>query len=96
MPVTATTTLYRLVDRDLLAKLMQRTSAGDSVSGRQLAGDIGVPHQTVAFLLNGRSSTVAMETAHAISNRLGVGVLVLFAPPAHAEAHAGLVSAVTA
>lgn len=96
MTVTATTTLYRLVDRDLLATLMQRTSAGDSVSGRQLARDIGVPHQTVAFLLNGRSPTVAMETAHAICNRLGVGVLVLFAPPAHAETRPALLGAVSA
>lgn len=95
MAMSSPTTLYRLVDRDLLARLMQRTSAGDALSGRQLAADIRVPHQTIAFLLNGDRSTVAMETAHAICNRLGVGVLVLFAPPAHAETHPAL-SAVSA
>lgn len=96
MTVSATAILYRLVDRDLLATLMRRTSAGDSLSGRQLAADIGVPHQTISFLLSGARATVAMETAHAICNRLGVGVLVLFAPPAHAEQHPALIGAVSA
>lgn len=77
--------LYRLVDRDLLRALMGRTSTGEAVSIRDLAAAAQVPHQTIGNLLSGAQKSVPMDVAHAITNRIGCGVLMLFAPPLHAE-----------
>jgi DNA-binding Xre family transcriptional regulator len=75
---------------------MQRTSTGQSVSHRELADAVGIPHQTIGQLLSGAQQSVPMEVAHGICDRLGVGVLVLFAPPTHAAHATQLVSAVSA
>lgn len=88
--------LYRLVDRELLRKLMERTSTGASVSIRQLGDAAGVPHQTIGNLLSGAQKSVPMDVAHAICDRIGCGVLMLFAPPRHAETASALVGAVSA
>jgi hypothetical protein len=88
--------LYRLVDRDLLRKLMQRTSNGESVSIRELGEAAGVHHSTIGHLLSGIQKSVPMDVAHAITNRIGCGVLMLFAPPLHADTTTVLVEAMSA
>jgi DNA-binding Xre family transcriptional regulator len=75
---------------------MQRTGTGQSVSHRELADAVGIPHQTIGQLLSGAQQSVPMVVAHGICDRLGVGVLVLFAPPAHAAHITPLISAVSA
>lgn len=96
MNVVTPTPRYRLIDRELLLRLMQRTSSGEAVSGRELGEAAGIPHQTIANLLNGKQKSVPMDVAHAICNRIGCGVLVLFAPPLHADTTSALVEAVPA
>ena len=86
---------YRLVDADLLRRLMQRTSTGQSVSHRELADAVGIPYQTISQLLSGAQRSVRMEVAHGICDRLGVGVLVLFSPPPHASHITPLAGAVS-
>ncbi|MGW2379264.1 helix-turn-helix domain-containing protein [Streptomyces sp. NPDC001658] len=75
---------YRLVKPDLLRELMDRTGTGASVSGRQLAAKVGIPHGTVDALLSGDTKTQPSSTAHAIANAIGVDVLILWAPTGRA------------
>jgi hypothetical protein len=72
--------MYRLVSIDLLRQLMQRTGDGASVSVRQLATAARVHRNTVGNLLNGDQETVPEPSAHAIAQRLGVDLLVVFEP----------------
>lgn len=76
--------MYRLLDRDLLRRLMQRTGDGAGVSVRDLATAVGIPHGTVGNLLTGTQQSVPSAVAHAIARRIGVDVLVLFAPTGRA------------
>lgn len=73
--------MYELVSPDLLRTLMQRTGDGHKVSIRDLGEAAGCSHGTITWLLDGRYSRVTVTVAHGIAQRLGVGVLVLFAPP---------------
>lgn len=77
--------MYRLVDRDLLERLMQRTSTGASVSIRGLARAAGVPHGTIGNLLSGYQESVAYDSAHRIAAAIGVGVMILWEPPTSPE-----------
>lgn len=86
---------YRLVSVDLLRTLMERTGDGARVSIRNLADSAGCHHNTINALLQGRQNSVPMEVAHGICDRLGVGVLVLFAPP-HLAALRTAMTAITA
>lgn len=78
--VTTPAQLYKLLDRDLLRRLMQRTGDGSPVSIRTLAVRVGVPHGTVGNLLTGEQEAVAEDTAKRMAQVIGVDVLVLFAP----------------
>lgn len=75
---------YLLLDPDLLRKLMERTGTGHSISGRELARRVGVPHGTIDGLLNGVTKTQPAEVAHGISRIIGVDILILWAPDGRA------------
>ncbi|MFJ2609867.1 helix-turn-helix domain-containing protein [Streptomyces sp. NPDC091279] len=72
--------VYRLVGPDLLRTLMQRTGTGAPVAIRELATAAGVSHSTIGHLLTGQRRNVPLGTAHAIAQRIGVDLLVLFVP----------------
>jgi hypothetical protein len=72
--------LARLVRRDLLRTLMERTGDGTSVSVRDLAAAAYCTKSTVGALLTGEQLSVAVHVAEGIVGRLGVDFLVLFAP----------------
>lgn len=78
--VTTPAPLYKLVRRELLRTLMQRTGDGSAVSVRQLAHRTGVSRSTIGNLLTGDQEATDMETAHKIVSAIGVDVLVLFVP----------------
>lgn len=60
---------------------MQHPGRGAPFSVRTLAEAAGIPAATVGHLVSGRVSSCDMQTAHALTEALGVAVLVLFAPP---------------
>lgn len=78
--VTTPAPLYKLVRRDLLRTLMQRTGDGSAVSVRQLAHRTGAARSTIGNLLTGTQEATDVETAHKIAAAIGVDVLVLFVP----------------
>lgn len=71
---------YVLLDPDLLRRLMERTGSGHSISGRELARRVGVPHGTIDNLLNGNIKSQPHEIACVISRWIGVDLLVLWTP----------------
>lgn len=75
---------WALVDRDLLRHLMDRTGDGCKITVRELAARAGIAVGTISQLLTGAQTTVRAEAAQAIADAIGVGVLILFAPPRHA------------
>jgi hypothetical protein len=75
---------YRLVKPGLLRELMERTGTGGSLSGRELAAHVGIPHGTVDALLNGQTKTQPATVAHSISRVIGVDLLILWAPTGRA------------
>lgn len=75
---------YHLLDPDLLRRLMERTGTGHSISGRELARRVRVPHGTIDGLLNGGTRTQPSEVAHSISRIIGVDILILWAPDGRA------------
>jgi len=72
---------YALRKPALLADLMDHPGRGTPYSTRTLAEAVGCHHSLVHRLLTGTQETVDMQLAHAISEALGVAVLVLFVPP---------------
>ncbi|MFJ6748299.1 helix-turn-helix domain-containing protein [Streptomyces sp. NPDC091266] len=75
---------YRLVDADLLRRLMARTGTGSSLSVRQLAAASGVSHGTIENLLQGRIKTARPDVSHKIAGAIGVDLLILWAPTGRA------------
>lgn len=71
---------YKLIDRDLLRRLMQRTGTGKRINTRDLAEASGLSHGTISNLLTGIRTDIPCENAHALANAIGVDVLVLFVP----------------
>lgn len=84
--------MYELIDPELLRKLMERTGDGKPVSHRTLAKAAGCSHGTIGWLLDGTYPCVPFDVAHGMTRRLGVGVLVLFAPPHCADISPSLAS----
>ncbi|GAQ52125.1 helix-turn-helix domain-containing protein [Streptomyces acidiscabies] len=80
--MTTPAPMYKLVNRDLLRRLMDRTGSGSPVSIRDLAAAVGVPHGTIGNLLSGYQESVPADIAHRIAAQIGVAVLILWAPPA--------------
>jgi transcriptional regulator with XRE-family HTH domain len=81
--------LYKLLEPDLLARLMKRTGTGAPVSIRQLSVRSGVPRSTIGNLLTGEQESVLEPSAVAICNVIGVDWPVLFAPIGRATRHTG-------
>jgi transcriptional regulator with XRE-family HTH domain len=75
---------YVLLDPDLLRRLMERTGTGHSISGRELARRVGVPHGTIDNLLNGNIKSQPYDVAHLICRTIGVDVPILFNPAGRA------------
>lgn len=78
--------MHQLVSPGLLRTLMQRTGTGARVTVRELAAAAGVPHGTIGNLLTGEQLSVPYSTAHAVAQRIGVDVLILFIPMGRATA----------
>ena len=75
---------YVLLDPALLRRLMERTGTGHSISGRELARRVGVPHGTIDGLLNGGIRSQPSDVAHGICRVIGVDVPILFNPAGRA------------
>ncbi|MFF9894909.1 helix-turn-helix domain-containing protein [Streptomyces longispororuber] len=75
---------YRLLKPHLLRELMDRTGTGASISGRELAAMVGVPHGTIDALLNGHTKTQPAQVAKDICRVIGVDDLILWAPTGRA------------
>lgn len=71
---------YRLLNRNLLKLLMERTGTGQSITIRELADQVGCSRSAVGNLLSGSKECVLASTAHGIARVIGVDLLVLFAP----------------
>ena len=63
---------------------MERTGTGHSISGRELARRVGVPHGTIDALLNGGIKSQPADIAHSISRTIGFDVLILWCPAGRA------------
>src|SRR5262249_39570530 len=72
---------YRLRDRALLAQLMAHPGRGTAYTTASLAEAAEISRSMVGHLLTGEREGCAPEMAHRITDALGVGLLVLFAPP---------------
>jgi hypothetical protein len=72
--------MYRLVSRELFKQLMQRTGTGGRVTTRQLAAAAGIAHGTVGNLLTGAKEEIDEPAAIALTQRVGVDLLVAFEP----------------
>lgn len=75
---------HLLVSPERLRMLMERTGTGAGISGRRLARDVGIPSATIDSLLNGVTRTQPAEVAQAIADRIGVDLLILWAPTGRA------------
>ncbi|MFJ3536994.1 helix-turn-helix domain-containing protein [Streptomyces sp. NPDC090109] len=79
--------LYKLLEPDLMARLMKRTGTGAPVSIRQLAEKSGVPRSTIGNLLTGEQECVLEPSAVALCNVIGVDWPILFAAVGRATRH---------
>lgn len=73
---------YALRRADVLRYCMEHPGRGAPYSVRSLAKAAGVSRALVGHLLTGEREDASADDAHAISEAVGVAVLVLFAPPA--------------
>lgn len=72
---------YKLRDRTILRWVMDHPGRGAPYTTRSLAAAVQRHHSLIGHLLTGEREDVAGGDAHAISEALGVAVLVLFMPP---------------
>ena len=72
--------MYKLMNRELLRQLMQRTGTGSSITIRELAAACGLSHGTISNLLTGVRDEIPCDNAHALTAAIGVDVLILFTP----------------
>jgi hypothetical protein len=74
---------YALRDPKILRHAMDHPERGRSYSIRELAKTVGLSHHAlIGHLLTGERKDCDSDTARAIAEAVGVGVRVLFAPPA--------------
>lgn len=81
MPRFTDAVRYTLRDRDLLRKIMKHPGCGTPHTVRSLAEAAKCSRGAIGKLLSGEQDAIAMNDAHAISEAVGVAVLVLFTPP---------------
>lgn len=73
---------YDLRDKKILRWVMDHPGRGAPYTTRSLGDAIGRHHSLIGHLLTGERHDCDAVDAHAISEAVGVAVLVLFAPPA--------------
>jgi transcriptional regulator with XRE-family HTH domain len=73
---------------------MQRTGDGRKITTRELADRAGISLGAISNLITGAQPLIRAEAAQAIADAIGVGVLILFAPPRGAHAVARIFEAV--
>jgi len=71
---------YTLRDPEIFRWIMEHPGTGIPYSVRSLADAAGVTRGLVERLLNGTQRTADINSAHSLTEALGVTVLVLFAP----------------
>lgn len=71
---------FRLRDPKLLRTLMQHTGDGSKTTVRELADRAEVHHSFVYKLLTGEQKTAEVPVASAVARRIGVDLLILWAP----------------
>ena len=76
---------YRLRDLETFKKVMESPGRGTPYTVRDLAEVSGVSRSQVGRLLTGELDNLSVSDAHAVSEALGVAVLVLFMPPVSPE-----------
>lgn len=73
---------YDLRNKQILRWVMDHPGRGVPYTTRSLGDRIGRHHSLIGHLLTGERHDCDADVAHAISEAVGVAVLVLFAPPA--------------
>jgi transcriptional regulator with XRE-family HTH domain len=73
---------YTLRNPKIFKEIMEHPGTGVPYSYRTLADAAGCSHSLIEGLVAGRQKTVSVDDAHSLAERLGVAVLVLFAPRA--------------
>nr|BFD90670.1 hypothetical protein KitaXyl93_20300 [Kitasatospora sp. Xyl93] len=86
------TVRFQLRSSELLRTLMQHTGDGTRTTTRELAQVAGVHHSFVGKLLIGAQETATAEVAGAIADRIGVDLLILWAPAERTTASRALTS----
>lgn len=76
---------YDLKSKQILEWVMDNPGRGVPYTTRSLGKAIGRHHSLIGHLLTGERRNCDVGDAHAIARAVGVGVLVLFAPPASPE-----------
>lgn len=79
---------YELRDKQILRWVMAHPGRGAPYTTRSLGDRIGRHHSLIGHLLTGERRDCDAVVAHAISEAVGVAVLVLFAPPASPDSNA--------
>jgi len=82
---SALTPRFRLRDPGLLRTLMRHTGDGTKTTVRELAECSGVHHSFIGKLIAGEQETVTVDVGAAISRRIGVDLLILWAPVERAD-----------
>lgn len=77
---STSTPRFRLRNPELLQTLMQHTGDGTRTTIRDLADHAGVHHSFIGKVATGEQETVTAEVATAVSRRIGVDLLVIWAP----------------
>jgi len=72
---------YVLRDLDTFRKIMKSPGRGVPYTVRDLADASGISHSQIGRILTGDLDNLDVNDAHAVSEALGVAVLVLFVPP---------------
>lgn len=74
-----------VIDRQVLAHVLDHPARGVAWSLRELAGTLGCSHATIGHLLTGRTDSIRPELARRLAEAVGVEVPVLFAPRASTD-----------
>lgn len=72
---------YTLRDLEMFKKIMKSPGRGAPYTVRELADASGTSRSQIGRLLTGDLDSMSVNDAHAVSEALGVAILVLFIPP---------------
>ncbi|MEU3529196.1 helix-turn-helix domain-containing protein [Streptomyces sp. NPDC038707] len=76
---------YMLRNAQIFKWIMENPGRGKPYSIRALADTSGVNRNTIEKLAKGTQKSADINDAHSLVEALGVGILVLFMPPASPE-----------